>query len=143
MPWAMSAPTVASAVVMRTAASPGVGLECFALLMMLELRNGRVCRSAARCRGLRRGSWVSQRRVSMKFEPVPGRGALMEERVERTRIEDDYDEEFHHRREPRGPWRDRSRFARVREDCELPTGHHGRARPSPCRARHTANRMAA
>jgi len=27
--------------------------------------------------------------VAMKFEPVSGRGALMEERVERTRIEDD------------------------------------------------------
>src|SRR5262249_48072244 len=111
MPWAMSAPTVASAVVIRTAASAGGGLECFALPMLLELRNGRVCRSAARCRGLRRGFMGEATPVAMKFEPVSGRGALMEERVERTRIEDDYDEEFHHRREPRGPWRDRSRFA--------------------------------
>src|SRR6516164_328697 len=141
MPWAMSASTVASAVVMRTAASPGAGLECFALLMMLELRNGRVCRSAARCRGLRRGSWVSQRRVPTKFEPVPGPGRLMVERPERTGIEDDYDEQFHHWREPCRPRRDRSRFARVCEDCELPTGHHGRARPPPRRARNSANRM--
>src|SRR5262245_66638712 len=114
MPWAMSAPTVASAVVMRTAASAGGGLECFALPMQLELRNGRACRSAARCRGLRRGSRVRQRRIPMKFEPVAGRGALMEERVERTRLEDDYDEAFHHRRDPRAPRRGRSRFPRIR-----------------------------
>src|SRR5262249_3691782 len=62
--------------------------------------------------------------VPMKFEPVPGRGALMEERVERTRIEGDYDEKFHHRREPRDPWRDRSRFARLCEDREPPVGQH-------------------
>src|SRR5262249_44149805 len=129
MPWAMSAPTVASAVVIRTAASAGGGLECFALLMMPDFETGECAdrRRAVEASGADHG--LSQRRVPMKFEPVPGRGALMEERVERTRIEDDYDEEFHHRRWPRAPWRDRSLLGRVCEGCELPTGHHGRARP--------------
>src|SRR5262249_30721990 len=124
MPWAMSAPTVASAVVIRTAASAGGGLECFALLMMPDFETGECAdrRRAVEASGVDHG--VSQRRVPMKFEPIPGRGALMEERVERTRIEDGYDEEFHHRREPCRPRRDRSRFARLSEDCEPPVGQH-------------------
>src|SRR5262249_27183028 len=124
MPWAMSAATVASAVVIRTAASPGGGLECLALLMMLALRNRRVCRSAACCRGPRRGSCVGRRHAPTGFDPVPARGRLMDERAEPTRTEDGDDQAFHHWREPCCPWHDRSRFARLCQDCEPPVGHH-------------------
>src|ERR1700738_960132 len=60
MPWAMSAPTVASAVVMRAAATGGAGLEvgcfdsrcfdsgCFDLGMMLDLQTGRAAECADR-----------------------------------------------------------------------------------------------
>jgi hypothetical protein len=63
MPWAMSAATVASAVVMRARASAEGRLGCFVLFMIFELRNGR-----AECADRRRavesfGPGVMQRRV--------------------------------------------------------------------------------
>src|SRR5215467_5213102 len=121
MPWATSAPTVASAVVIRTAMSAGNGVECFDLRMTLE-------NQAAECADRGRAVEAPAPRIIMRrrglrigFEPVAGAGRLRSERGGRTRIDDGYDEECHHWRHPPRPRRDRRRFARVCQDCKPPT----------------------
>src|SRR5215468_10974180 len=130
MPWATSAPTVASAVVICTAMSAGDGVECFDLRMTLE-NQAAECADRGRAVETTAGVIMRRRRARTGFEPVAGAGRLRTGRGGRTRIEDGYDAECHHWRHPSRPRGDRRRFARVCQDRKPPTRRYRRTQRAP------------
>src|SRR3981081_485811 len=111
MPWAMSAPTVASPVVIRAAASACGFLDCLGLAIRVAFREGG---GGPEC-----GRWEAFCRARRVLEPLAGGLRLRSERQQRTRKGNSHDREVVHRCWSRRARRGLDRLDRLRQDERL------------------------